>query len=96
MHIIYIYKHLVFFGFQVCTNGIVCLGQYTTSYTARPFPLSSGNITAYTSSPFSLNNEDMGLIAPYWADADPSKGGTVWSRVSTDVELLNNVSSLGE
>ena len=38
----------------------------------------------------------MGVIAPYWADADPSKGGTVWSRVSTDVELLNNVSSLGE
>ena len=38
----------------------------------------------------------MGVIAPYWADSDPSKGGTVWSRVSTDVELLNNVSSLGE
>ena len=79
LHIQAVYPNLMLF--QVCTNGIVCLGGYTTSYTARPFPLNSGNI---------------GVIAPYWGDADPSKGGTVWSRVSTDAELLNNISSLGE
>ena len=67
--------------FQVCTNGIVCLGGYTTAHRASPFPLNNGN---------------MGVIAPYWGDADPRKGGTVWSRVSTDIELLNNVSLFGE
>ena len=69
------------FIFQVCTNGLVCLGEYITAYTPTPFP---------------LNNEDMGVIAPYWGDADPSKGGTVWSRVSTDEGLLSNVSSLSK
>ena len=63
--------------FQVCVNGLLSLDHIYISYTPESFPLPSG----------------VGMIAPFWADADLRKGGNIWSRETNDSEILVHVSA---
>lgn len=63
----------------MCTNGILSLGSAITTFTPSAFPLS----------------ESGGMVASYWADADPNVGGNVWARVSTNASILRRASNMG-
>ncbi|XP_048768421.2 protein mesh-like [Ostrea edulis] len=60
----------------VNTNGVITFLQSISTYTPNPFPIA--------------NNARM--IAPFWADVDTTRGGTVWYRETTDDDLLNRAS----
>ena len=55
------------------TNGVISFLQTVSTYTPNPFPLAN----------------DARMIAPFWADIDTRKGGTVWYRESTNKQLLD-------
>ena len=47
------------------------------------------SVRQFTSDPFPLvDNPDLMLIAPYWADVDTRGTGTVWYRQTSDETLL--------
>ena len=58
---------------QVHTDGVISFDQ----------PIS------FTVSSFPLNNSDIQLIAPFFADADTTRLGTVWFRETNDTTILN-------
>ncbi|XP_048768432.2 protein mesh-like [Ostrea edulis] len=60
----------------VNTNGVISFLQRISIFTPDPFPVE--------------NNARM--IAPFWADVDTTRGGTVWYRETTDDDLLNRAS----
>ena len=55
------------------TNGVISFIQTVSTYTPDPFPLAN----------------DARMIAPFWADIDTTRGGTVWYRETTDKQLLD-------
>nr|XP_022323656.1 protein mesh-like [Crassostrea virginica] len=57
----------------VNTNGVISFLQTVSTYTPDPFPLAN----------------DARMIAPFWADIDTTRGGTVWYRETTDKQLLD-------
>ncbi|CAD5126546.1 unnamed protein product [Dimorphilus gyrociliatus] len=61
----------------VNTNGAISFTVEVSQYTPDAFPLADGRQ----------------LIAPFWADVDTRKGGTVFYRETTDVNILNLVNS---
>ena len=70
-----------FFSLQVCTNGAISLDKKYSKFTPKPFP---------------LNTTDRApLICPFWADANPSSGGNVFSRISRDPALLQQATAEG-
>ena len=54
------------------TDGVISFNQ-TVSFTINPFP---------------LNNHDIQLIAPFFADADTTRLGNVWFRETNDTIVL--------
>lgn len=43
---------------------------------------------SFTVSPFPINNSDIQLIAPFFANADTTRLGTVWFRETNDTTVL--------
>ena len=58
---------------QVNTNGVVSFLSPVSTYTPNPFPIAN----------------DARMIAPFWADIDTRRGGTVWYRETTEDSLLD-------
>nr|XP_034303984.1 protein mesh isoform X2 [Crassostrea gigas] len=58
---------------KVSTNGVISFLQGVSTFTPDPFPIAN----------------DARMIAPYWADIDTTRGGTVWYRETTDAVLLD-------
>ena len=56
-------------------NGLLSFGQSVSIFTPQFFPLS----------------ENLQLIAPFWADVDTRKTGTVWFRETNDTATLNRI-----
>lgn len=56
-------------------NGLLSFGQSVPTFTPQSFPLS----------------ENLQLIAPFWADVDTRKTGTVWFRETNDTATLNRI-----
>ena len=63
---------------QVNSNGVISLGNIT--------------FTDYLARPFPINSAPV--IAPFWADINPSAGGRISYRQSNDSALLQLASSL--
>lgn len=59
---------------QVNNNGVLSFESSVRQFTSDPFPL--------------VDNPDLMLIAPYWADVDTRGTGTVWYRQTSDEALL--------
>ncbi len=59
---------------QVNNNGAISFTAGVTQHTPDPFPLNGA-----------LSLE---LIAPFWADVDTRRTGTVWYRETTEPQLL--------
>nr|XP_022323644.1 protein mesh-like [Crassostrea virginica] len=57
----------------VNTNGVISFLSPVGTYTPNPFPIAN----------------DARMIAPFWADIDTRKGGTVWYRETTEDSLLD-------
>nr|XP_022323654.1 protein mesh-like [Crassostrea virginica] len=57
----------------VNTNGVISFLQTVSTYTPDPFPIAN----------------DARMIAPFWADINTLRGGTVWYRETTDIKLLD-------
>ena len=57
-------------------NGLLSFGTSVSMYTPRSFPLS----------------DDHRLVAPYWADVDTRKSGTVWFRETNNAAILSRIS----
>lgn len=57
---------------QVNTNGVISFLVQVSQFTPDTFPLDG----------------DRRLLAPFWADVDTRKGGDVFYRESTDLNLL--------
>lgn len=55
------------------TNGVISFLQGVSTFTPDPFPIAN----------------DARMIAPFWADIDTTRGGTVWYRETTDAVLLD-------
>ena len=55
------------------TNGVISFLQTVSTYTPDPFPIAN----------------DARMIAPFWADINTLRGGTVWYRETTDIKLLD-------
>ncbi|XP_071950933.1 sushi, nidogen and EGF-like domain-containing protein 1 [Antedon mediterranea] len=52
----------------VNTNGIISFDEQEETFTSKPFP---------------LTDDDTSLIAPFWADVDTRRGGTIYYREMT-------------
>ena len=61
---------------QVNNNGLVSFGESVSTYTPDVFP---------------LRNSSLQLIAPFWADVDTRRTGTVWFRETSNATVLNRV-----
>ena len=48
------------------------------------------SFTAHTPIPFPVNN--VNILAPFWADVDVTRGGTIFYRETTNYTLLNKTS----
>lgn len=59
---------------QVNNNGVISFERSVRQFTSNPFPL--------------VENPDLMLIAPYWADVDTRGTGTVWYRQTSNEILL--------
>ena len=57
---------------QVNTNGVISFLEPVETFTPEPFPVA----------------DDARMIAPFWSDVDTLKGGTVWYRETTEIDLL--------
>jgi hypothetical protein len=66
----------LFLPFQVNTNGVISFLQRVSTYTPTPFPIEN----------------NARIIAPFWADVDTNRGGTVWYRETTNNTLLDKAS----
>eukprot|EP00105_Crassostrea_gigas_P046261 XP_019930409.1 PREDICTED: protein mesh [Crassostrea gigas] len=57
----------------VNTNGVISFLRPVGTYTPNPFPIAN----------------DARMIAPFWADIDTTRGGTVWYRETTNDTMLD-------
>ena len=55
------------------TNGVISFLRSVSTFTPNPFPIAN----------------DARMIAPFWADIDTTRGGTVWYRETTEDSLLD-------
>lgn len=55
------------------TNGVISFLRPVGTYTPNPFPIAN----------------DARMIAPFWADIDTTRGGTVWYRETTNDTMLD-------
>ena len=60
---------------QVNNNGVLSFERFVRQFTSDPFPL--------------VDNPELMLIAPYWADVDTRGTGRVWYRQTSDAALLS-------
>lgn len=62
---------------QVNTNGVISFLVQVSQYTPDAFPL----------------GDNRRLVAPFWADVDTRKGGDVFYRETTDLNLLQQATN---